>query len=139
MIDLGIPRLTWSTTVMIRMCFGVLALMATGSAVAAIEQAQSIKYLDESGQIVGQQIALCSNFRGSYGNIHTAYHVTEVANCIGRDQHPASIVPGTHITAYTLPGNLTIQQVCVYAECTGADQNELDVFFNIADYGPYNQ
>lgn len=118
---------------------GMLAVVMSSSAVAAIEQAQSTKYLDESGQVVGQRIALCSNWSGAYGNVHTAYHITEIANCIGRDQHPASIVPGTHITAYTLPANLTIQQVCTYAQCTGADQPELDVFFNIADYGPYNQ
>jgi len=116
-----------------------MALVLSGSAVAAIEQAQSIKYFDDSGIVVGQQIALCSNFRGAYGNVHTAYHMTEVANCIGRPQHPAAIVPGTHITAYTLPSNLTIQQVCTYALCTGADQPELDVYFNINDYGPYVQ
>lgn len=117
----------------------VLATAISSTAFAAIEQAQSIKYLDDSGQVVGQRIALCSNWSGAYGNVHTAYHITEVANCIGREQHPASIVPGTHITAYTLPSNLTIQQVCTYAQCTLADQPELDVYFNMADYGPYNQ
>lgn len=121
-----------------RIVLAVMALALSGSAAAAIEQAQSTKYFDDSGVIVGQQVALCSNFRGSYGNIHTAYHMTEVANCIGRDQHPASIVAGTHITAYTLPSNLTIQQVCTYAQCTSADQPELDLYFNINDYGPYN-
>jgi hypothetical protein len=121
-----------------RIFLGVVALALSGTAAAALEQAQSIKYFDESGVVVGQQIALCSDFRGSYGNVHTAYHVTEVADCLGGDQHPASIVPGAHITAYTLPSHLTIQKVCAYARCTSADQPELDVFFNRSDYGPYN-
>lgn len=120
-----------------RVFLGVMALALSGSAVAAIEQAQSIKYFDESGAVVGQQVALCGNFRGSYGNVHTAYHVTEVASCVGQDQHPASIVPGAHITAYTLPSNLTIQKVCSYARCTPANQADLDVYFNIKDYRPY--
>jgi|ERR1700754_653561 hypothetical protein len=121
-----------------RIVLGVLALALSGSAAAAMEQAQSIKYFDESGVLVGQQVALCGNFRGSYGNVHTAFHVTEIANCIGRDQHPASIVRDTHITAYTLPSTLTIQQVCAYAHCTAADQPELDVYFNRNEYAPYN-
>ncbi|WP_090179980.1 hypothetical protein [Luteibacter sp. UNC138MFCol5.1] len=122
-----------------RVYVSLLALAMSGSAAAAIEQARSTKFFDESGALVGQQLALCSNFQGSYGNIHTAYHMTEVSNCIGRDQHPASIVPGTHITAYTLPGGLTIQQVCTYAQCAPASQTELEAYWNIADYGPYNQ
>lgn len=121
-----------------RIFLGVMALVLSGSAAAAIEQAQSIKYFDESGVVVGQQVVLCSNFRGSSGNVHTAYHMTEITNCVGSDQHPASIVPGTHITAYTLPSNLTIQKVCAYARCAASDQPDLEVYFNVNDYGPDN-
>jgi hypothetical protein len=121
-----------------RIYLGLLALVMSGSAAAALEQAVSVKYVDESGLVVGQRVALCGNFRGTYGNTHTAYHITEVSNCMGQEQQPASIAPSTHVTAYTLPGNLTIQQACISARCTADSQKELDVFFNAADYGPYN-
>jgi hypothetical protein len=43
------------------------------SAEAAASYSTSVKYLDESGGVVGQQIGYCSNATFHGGNIHTAY------------------------------------------------------------------
>lgn len=109
--------------------------VAAGSAFAEVTSAVSVKYFDENGAVVGQQITTCYLSRSQhYGNIHTAYKISESAPCEPNGaSRPAPIVPNTRVTAYTLPGFLTIQQACVIAHCASKEAIELDYIF------PYDQ
>ncbi|WP_426701002.1 hypothetical protein ACPPVV_16745 [Rhodanobacter sp. Col0626] len=104
-----------------------LALVAgtTGVASAATVTSHSVKYLDESGVVVGQQYLLCNNEVGHGGNIHTAYKIDEKTGC-GNFPQPAVIVPNTLITSYTLPGSVTISQACLVAECSPGYSPEVE-------------
>lgn len=115
---------------------GLIAAFGASSASASVASASSVKYFDESGQVVGQQITTCSLSRSAhYGNIHTAYHISESAPCtLGQESHPAPIVPGTRVTAYTLPGFLSIQEACVRAVCASKEATELDYIFPYSEY-----
>lgn len=112
------------------------AMLMSGSVAAATSQAHSTTYFDESGNIVGQQILLCSNLGGAYGNIHTAYTITQYASCTVPfgTTHPASIVAGTHVTSYTLPGFLSIQTACSYLPCQDEGSLNLQAYWPIQLY-----
>lgn len=97
-----------------------LALCLSGNALAATVTANSYKYFDESGALVGQQILLCSNLSYHAGNIHTAYTIVEQTKCGTGGPSLEYIVSGTIITGYTLPGFLTIANACAIAECEPA-------------------
>jgi len=90
-----------------------------GVAHAATPYSNSIKYFDEAGRVVGQQILYCNNFSRHGGNIHTAYKIVESIAC-GSAPPADVIVPGTQIIGYTLPGSLTISQACGPAQCIDA-------------------
>jgi hypothetical protein len=87
-----------------------------GSAHALAQNATSIKYFDESGRVVGQQIRLCSALSYHAGNIHTAYTITEETAC-GSNPPLTYIVAGTIITHYILPASETISYACGLASC----------------------
>jgi hypothetical protein len=122
-----------------KLAFGVALAVGAASAQAAVAQAHGYTFFDENGQVVGQTIMLCTNQGGSYGNVHTAYHVTEYSSCNspGAPTHPESIVPGTHVTAYTLPGFMTIQDACRNMHCSDEGTIGLMAFWPINDYGPW--
>lgn len=118
-----------------RAAFVLFCTVGVGSAYAEVSSAISVKYFDENGAVVGQQITTCNFSRSQhYGNIHTAYKISEAAPCEpGGTSHPSPIVPDTRVTAYTLPGFLTIQQACLIAQCASKEAIELDYIF------PYDQ
>lgn len=97
-----------------------LAFCLCGTTFAATPTANSYKYFDETGALVGQQILLCSNLAYHAGNIHTAYKIVEQTKCGSGGIELDYIVPGTIITSYTLPGFLTISNACSIAECEPA-------------------
>jgi hypothetical protein len=70
-----------------------------------------------------QQIRLCNALSYHAGNIHTAYNITEEVAC-GKNPPLEYIVPGTIITAYTLPGSESISYACGLAECVPAGYAE---------------
>lgn len=89
---------------------------AINAAYAVTPYSNSVKYFDETGAVVGQQILFCDNHANHGGNIHTAYSISESMECFGNP--PAHvIVPGTQIVSYTLPGFLTIGAACGFAQC----------------------
>lgn len=96
---------------------GIMTLGAITPAQAATSYTRSLKYFSESGQVVGQQIIYCNNVTKRGGNINTAYHITEVNVCTPAAPAPTVIVPGTQVTAYTLPAFLTISAACGLAQC----------------------
>lgn len=122
-----------------KIALGIVLAVGAASAQAAVSQAHSYTYFDENGLVVGQTIMLCTNQGGSYGNVHTAYMVTEYASCnsSGGETHPEAIVPGTHITAYTLPGFMTVQDACRAMHCADVSTIGLLAFWPINDYGPW--
>lgn len=89
-----------------------------GAAQALGPNAISHKYFDENGGLVGQDIRLCSGLSYHGGNTHTAYSITEETAC-GTNPGVDAIVPGTIVTAYTLPGFLPISTACGLAQCSG--------------------
>jgi hypothetical protein len=91
-------------------------LMVVGIAHAVTPHSNSVKYFDENGTVVGQQILLCNNSAYHAGNIHTAYMIREATTC-GDGQQTSYIVPDSIITSYTLPGSVTIGYACTVAEC----------------------
>jgi hypothetical protein len=66
---------------------------------------------------------LCNALSYHAGNIHTAYNITEEVAC-GKNPALEYIVPGTIITAYTLPGSESISYACGLAECVPAGYAE---------------
>lgn len=101
-----------------------LPLFAFASTAHALSQnSTSNKYFDENGVLVGQQILLCNAMAYHAGNVHTAYTITESVAC-GKNPPLEYIVPGTIITAYTLPGGLSISNACGPAECAPAGSAE---------------
>jgi hypothetical protein len=121
-----------------KVALGASLALAAVSAQANVAQAHSYTFFDENGTVVGQTIILCTNASGSYGNVHTAYSITQYSPCSTEtQQHPASIVPGTHVTAYTLPGFLTIQQACMWAHCDDSGVLGLTAYWPIQLYGPW--
>jgi hypothetical protein len=105
----------------------VLALAGfAGSASARPIYSQSVKYFDESGAIVGQQYLLCDGRSGHGGNTHTAYTVTEQTTCNGGEP-PEWIVPNLIVTAYTLPGSVSIATACSVGRCEGQYVPEVQI------------
>ncbi|MBT2116619.1 hypothetical protein KK141_06630 [Dyella sp. LX-66] len=94
-----------------------------GTAHALSQNTVSNKFFDENGVLVGQQILLCNALAYHAGNIHTAYTITESVAC-SKNPPLDYIVPGTIITAYTLPGALSISSACGQAECAPAGAPE---------------
>lgn len=91
-------------------------LFVAGNAHALSPNATSNKYFDENGNLVGQQIRICTAQSYHAGNVHTAYVITEETAC-GSNPSLDYVVPGTIITSYTLPGSQTISNACGIAEC----------------------
>jgi hypothetical protein len=116
------------------------ATLMSSAAAAATSQAHSVTYFDEGGHVVGQQILLCSNLGGGYGNVHTAYTIVQYSNCTTPygPTVPESIVPGKHVTSYTLPSIIDFRTACGYARCDDASVIGLQAFYPIQDYGPWN-
>ncbi|TCV97781.1 hypothetical protein EC912_101798 [Luteibacter rhizovicinus] len=94
-------------------------LCIAGNAHALAQNSTSNKYFDENGTLVGQQIRLCNALSYHAGNVHSAYMITEEVPC-GANPSLDYIVPGTIITAYTLPGSQTISNACGIAECSSS-------------------
>ncbi|KAF1005801.1 MAG: hypothetical protein GAK28_03022 [Luteibacter sp.] len=105
----------------------VVAACFAGTAQARPINSQSVKYLDEAGNYVGQQYLLCDGRSGHGGNIHTAYKVEETVVCNSNGADPGWIVPNTIVTAYTLPGNISITAACNTVDCEGQYVPEVSI------------
>ena len=108
--------------------FSLALFGSIGVAQAATALSHSRKYFDESGALVGEQYLLCSNHSGHGGNIHTAYFIDEQTGCPGALIDPDTwIIPGKIVTAYTLPGSLSITTACSVASCQNDSSPEVNV------------
>lgn len=104
-------------------------LFVAGNAHALAQNTTSKKYFDENGSLVGQQIRLCTALSYHAGNVHTAYSITEEVPC-GANPSLDYVVPGSIITAYTLPASLTISNACAIAQCEYQGVAEPDMLLN---------
>ena len=115
-------------------------------------------YFNASGQIVGAETAYCDGTTYHGGTLNTAYYIYASTPCTlpcnpnGYGDYAArgvraagssgpctnpytppsqSIVPGTGVINYALPGAETIQQACRIAQClgTGVMPNNLNYGF----------
>lgn len=106
--------------ILFKIALSAFAIFGFASAAHAVNAySNSVKYFDEAGRVVGQQILFCGASSKHGGNIHTAYNIAESYAC-GPFTPPTIIVPGTQIVSYTLPGSLTISQACGLAQCVDA-------------------
>lgn len=114
----------------------VILVLACGmvTANATTPYAHAYTYFNSSGQVVGGEVLFCNG--GSYhtGTLNTQYGVFAEASCTlpckpsgylggpcgGPYKMPVdSIVPGTGVVQYVLPGIMTIDDACLneHAQC----------------------
>lgn len=98
---------------------GAALFVVAGAASALPPKSQSVKYFDESGNLVGQQYRLCSGISAHGGNVHTAYTITEETSCNGTPLSDEWIIPGKIVTGYVLPATTNITSACNIAHCEG--------------------
>ncbi|RUL78363.1 DUF6289 family protein [Dyella choica] len=118
-----------------RVLLGLIVFLGVAANAWAVRPyALAYTYFDASGRIVGAQTAYCDGSAYHGGTLNTAYYIYastpctlpcqpggyDGGSCGGPYTPPSqSIVPGTGVVNYALPGAETIQQACQVAQCLG--------------------
>ena len=101
-------------SLMYKLALGVLIAGIATSAYAQRPYSGVVTYFDATGAIIGVDVVFCTN-SGEHAGVQTSpYYIYAEASC-GASFPVNSIVPGTGVGTFSLPGAETISTACQQA------------------------